>query len=164
MPGAERLALDPEDDDPRGQAPDRARELDRLADPERVGRRAELAARERLARGVEAMHRPGLGPGRDRVDDERRVGPVPGVDQPRRLELADDDVQLLRHALLDEARDLTPGGVVPPVGVADPDHHGSAHSRTISRSRKCVAHEMHGSKLRIACSQTCFSSSSASSW
>ena len=92
-PAAEVVTLDPEDDDPRRQPAERARELDRLADPERVGRasRRSGAGAARRSRRTGAPC-PAAAPGGDGVDDERRIGALPGVDQPRRLELADDDV------------------------------------------------------------------------
>ena len=80
---AECLALDPEDDDARGQPADRARELDRLADPERMRRRAELAARKRLG-GRRRSDGPSRAPRRTRRHRRGALRPLP----PRRRSAA----------------------------------------------------------------------------
>ena len=51
------------------------------------------------------------------------------------------------NAAAERLGDREPDGVVAPKRVADADHDvaGAAHRRATVRSRKCVAHEMHGS-------------------
>ncbi len=52
-----------------------------------------------------------------------------------------DSLQLGPHGPHGEQAD----GVVAGVGVADADDPDPGHTRWMSRLRKCVAHEMHGS-------------------
>ena len=89
------------------------------------------------------MHRAGLRARRDRVHEQREVGSLPRVEQLDRLLLAHDHLELGReyaNALGDREAD----GVVAAEGIADPEHD-RPHARSTVRSRKCVAHEMHGS-------------------
>jgi len=54
--------------------------------------------------------------------------------------------------LAEAVRDVEAGRVVAAQLVSDADDgDGSRHARSTVRSRKCVAHEMHGSWFRIAC-------------
>ncbi len=108
-----------------------------------------------------ADHGPGLGAG-DRVDDDagrvgRQVGEVVDAQllAAAHLELGE---QVARQGRQERGQGHDRGAVVAPVGVAaghDPDGRGrqvrghrtvsTTRSRSMRRSRKWVAHEMHGS-------------------
>jgi len=125
---AEVRALDRIEVEARGGPAERAGELDRLGDPEAVrGRGVREHARVAAVDGARRRAR------RAGVDDDDVRLALPQVEQSRRIVGA--------HAA-GRARDGRPGAVVAPPGVADADHD---HPRSISRRRKCVAQEMHGS-------------------
>ena len=75
LPGGEALALDAVDGQPRGRAPERARELERLGEADSV-RRAADAPRDRRER-VEAVDRPRRCARADGVDHDHLVGALP---------------------------------------------------------------------------------------
>ncbi len=159
--GGDPLRLDPVEDDPAGQPSERPRQLDRLADAQRVRRRRGHRRRDRLGRRVDPMDGAGGRARADRVDEQRLVGAVERLDQRDRLPLQGPDLHAGRHALPQELRRRQPRRVVPLPGVPDPEDE--LQRRSTSSWRKCVAQEMQGSWLRIACSQRRPSSSSGRS-
>ena len=84
--GREVRALDGVDLQPRGQAAERAGELDGVGDPEGVRRGARSAGRQRR-RGARRSGGPcpGGAPERGGVDDDDVLGAGPQVEQPRRV-------------------------------------------------------------------------------
>ena len=149
-PAAKVAAFDAVDDDALRQPAERARELDRLADAERVRRRAEHVGRHRFAARVErgapcrARRRT-----RRRPRSTARPRALPGVDEPRRLLLAREHRRRPSGTRLSEPLgDGEPGGVVAAVAGcrrrsrrpgsrgAPPPGSGSA-SRTRCRGRSC---------------------------
>jgi len=91
-------------------------------------------------------------PTADCVDHHRDVGVLPRVDQPRRFTVTLDHVHPIWNQRSNPPGHLDPESVIASVGVTD-TYHNDPRSRTIdlrhifstSRSRKCVAHEIHGS-------------------
>ena len=129
----------------RGRAPDRCR-----ASGCRPDRRAhELGDPV----GLHDANGAGLGSAAHRVDDDCEIDAGPRVQESGRLAIAEPDLDRRAEATPDPA-EATPhharhhpsDAVVAPPRVADPDHDGAGgHVRSTVRSRKWVAHEMHGS-------------------
>ncbi len=87
----------------------------------------------------------GLG-GAERVDDDREVGAGPGLDNTRRFTVELEQARACsRRAAGQSVEHGRSRAVVAPVPVADPDDDRPVHVRSTRMSRKCVAHEMHGS-------------------
>ena len=141
--GAERRALDPEHEQRSGSRPSARPSSTTSATPNACVEPRKTVAGTGSTVASKPVHRAGLRARRDRVDEQREVGSLPGVEQLDRLLLAHDHLELGRaraNALGDREAD----GVVAAEGVADADHD-RPHSRSTSRSRKWVAQEMHGS-------------------
>ncbi|HEX9031592.1 MAG TPA: hypothetical protein VF834_07075 [Streptosporangiaceae bacterium] len=83
--------------------------------------------------------------GRDRVDDHGEVRTSPGLDQPNRLAVAGHQPHRAGHRGTDLIEHGQADAIVTAELVAHADHDHQAHPRSTLRSRKCVAHEMHGS-------------------
>jgi hypothetical protein len=106
--------------------------------------RRPAAGRQRLGDGVDDLDRARGPAGGDRVGDDHDVLPLPYVERLARVRQLDDPQPGV--GVGDPARHVQPDGVVTAVGVPDADDSRPvAHRCSTVRSRKCVAHEMHGS-------------------
>ncbi len=100
-------------------------------------------AREPRGGDVHADDGAGLAVGHDGIHDDDVVGTRPQVEQRGRV-VGHDDLDAVRREGAHAVCDVDAHGVVAAVGVPEADHQ-AGHGRSTVRSRKCVAHEMHGS-------------------
>ncbi len=145
LAGVDLAGFDPDD----GKA--LRHSLKGLTEGQRVGDAESVAP----SRGRDGRRRQPLGPevegawggaGPGRVDHHRKVGVSPRVQQSRRLAVTPNDVNRIAEPSASSLRNRPSDAVVAPPGVSDPDHEsGTGHVRSTVRSRKWVAHEMHGS-------------------
>src|SRR5512132_1590094 len=161
LAGCKTLGLDAVEHNPAWKAAERARQLDRLADSEGMSRRGGEGCGNGLVARVDAMHRAGLGPGADGIDEKRLAGPVNGLDDRDGLTLELAHLDSVQHALTEALRHDQARGVIALPRVSNPEHE--RQRRSTSSWRKWVAQEMQGSWLRIACSQRSPSSASGRS-
>ena len=96
--------------------------------------------------GREDPDRAGAGPAAHRVDHDRELDVGPRVEEAGGIAVAEPDVDRLAETPPGRGRHDPAHAVVAPGRVADADDDDAAgHARWTVRSRKCVAHEMHGS-------------------
>ena len=141
----EPSGLDADQNQPSGQPAESPAELHDGGEAERVGASGGPASRGQRPRdGVDNVDVAGVTAGADRVRNDDGVGSCPRVESLAGvIELEYVHVEALG---CHPAGDLNAHGIVAAVGVTETDHerpHGYCSSTV--RSRKCVAHEMHGS-------------------
>src|SRR5271169_6939545 len=114
------------------------------------------------------MHPPRIGDRCHRIDDDDRRDTVPILDQGKSVAVACEDSDRGRHTPAKPPGDRRPKAVVSAVWIADPSDErqrllAAGHVRCTCNFKKCAAQEMHGSWLRMLCSQRAFSASSTRS-
>ena len=141
------VTFEADDDESARKAAERTAEGQCLADPERVatdGSRGRWELGEPVRR--DDADRAGPRAAAHRVDHDRELDVGPRVEEAGGIAVAEPDVGRVAEATPGRGRDDPAHAVVAPRGVADADDHDAAgHARWTVRSRKCVAHEMHGS-------------------
>jgi hypothetical protein len=119
------------------------RETDRGPDAKRVRRHGLKRCQTLGVTGVDDVDAAGTTPAAARVDEDDVIDPVPGRQQPEGLAVTLSNLQAARFACPQAPGHGPARSVVTSLGVADPDDPD--HSRSNSRRRKWVAHEMQGS-------------------
>ena len=109
--------------------------------------RRPTASRERIVGGVKAVHGPRPRAGFDRVDHEDRASAIPRLDEGHGLALQLPHLDVFRRPLTKPARASPSPAASSLPGI--PDSEDECQARSTSSWRKCVAHEIQGSWLRI---------------